>query len=159
MAFREDYLGQPFIHQHSAGGVVVKLDDRRSYVLLIKPHNRNRWQLPKGTIDSGETSEVAAAREVREEGGVTADVLERLSPIKFFYQMNGKKYIKTVDFYLMMYRSGSPIDHDDEVDDARWFPAQQALATLTFESEREVVATALTKLESATTHPEGAAVL
>lgn len=144
-----------FVHQHSAGGVVVKVDDKRSYVLLIKPRGRNRWQLPKGAIDPGETAEIAAVREVREEGGVTADAVDTLAPIKFFYQMNGKKYVKTVDFFLMEYRSGSALDHDDEVDDARWFPLEQAIKTLSFESEREVVAGAVAKLEGGSRAPEG----
>jgi 8-oxo-dGTP diphosphatase len=140
-------MRQRFIHQHSAGGVVVKVDDKRSYLLLIKPEGRNRWQLPKGAIDPGETAEIAAMREVREEGGVTADPVEALAPIKFFYQWNGKRYVKTVDFFLMRYRSGSALDHDDEVDEARWFPIEQAVKTLSFESEREVVASAIAMLQ------------
>jgi 8-oxo-dGTP diphosphatase len=148
-------MSQGFQHQHSAGGVVVKLDDKRTYVLLIKPHGRNRWQLPKGAIDPGETPRSAALREVREEGGVTADALDALHPIKFFYQMNGKKYVKTVDFFLMKYRSGSALDHDKEVDEARWFPLEQAVKTLTFESEKDVVSQAILALQHQSPQPEG----
>ncbi len=134
-----------YMQQHSAGGVVVKSEDDGIHVLLIKPHNRNRWQLPKGTIDPGETSEHAAVREVREEAGVDVELLERLKPVTFFYQMKGQRYVKTVDFYLMEYVAGSPSDHDHEVDDARWFPAKEALRTLTFESEQEVVEAGLNR--------------
>ncbi len=135
--------------------MVVKLDDKRTYVLLIKPHGRNRWQLPKGAIDPGETPRSAAVREVREEGGVIADAVEALRPIKFFYQMNGKKYVKTVDFFLMKYRSGSALDHDEEVDEARWFPLEQAVKTLTFESEKDVVSQAILALQHQSPQPEG----
>ncbi|HZT97794.1 MAG TPA: NUDIX hydrolase [Chloroflexota bacterium] len=135
-----------YIQQHSAGGVVVKQEDGAHWVLLIKPHNRNRWQLPKGTIDPGESSEFTAVREVREEGGVDAVILQRLKPITFFYQMKGKRYVKTVDFYLMDYLGGSVLDHDHEVDDAQWFRADEALEILTFESEREAVAAGLAHL-------------
>ena len=126
---------------------MVKADG--SEVLLIKPHNRDRWQLPKGTIDSGESSPVTAVREVREETGVDAEILSALAPIRFFYQMHGQKFVKIVDFYLMRYVAGSPDDHDDEVDKAKWFPAQKALKKLTFDSEREVVRQGLGLLASA----------
>jgi NADH pyrophosphatase NudC (nudix superfamily) len=41
------------------------------------------------------------------------------------------------------YRSGTTDDHDDEVDDARWFPAEDAVTRLTFPSERRVATRAL----------------
>lgn len=134
------------VQQHSAGGVVVKHEEG-PYVLLIKPHNRNRWQLPKGTIDPGEKPETTAVREVREEAGVDASIVGHLGPITFFYQMHGNRFVKTVDFYLMEYKSGSPTNHDDEVDDARWFLIDQAMGTLTFESEQGVVRLALETLQ------------
>lgn len=135
------------IREHSAGGVVIKRNGSRIEVLLIQPRGRHRWQLPKGAIDPGETPESAAVREVREEGGVEAWVVGSLHPITFFYQMHGRRFVKTVDFYLMEYKSGSPAEHDDEVDEARWFPSEEAVRTLTFESEQEVLRSALTRLE------------
>ncbi|HEV3309142.1 MAG TPA: NUDIX hydrolase [Chloroflexota bacterium] len=132
-----------YMQQHSAGGVVVKRAGTRVQVLLIKPRGRDRWQLPKGNIDTGESPDESAVREVREEGGVDAEILSPLEPVTFFYQMGGQKFVKTVEFYLMLFRSGSPADHDDEVDDARWFPAEQAVETITFNSERKVIEEAI----------------
>jgi len=128
----------PRIRQHSAGGVVVRGDCGESEFLAIKPAHRDRWQLPKGTIDRGETSRQAAVREVREEGGVHARIVSDLGPIQFFYQTGGQRFAKTVDFYLMTYESGDPADHDHEVQEARWFPLRDA-ATLTFPTERGLV--------------------
>lgn len=106
--------------------------------LAIKPAHRDRWQLPKGTIDPGETPPQTAVREVREEGGVVARIVADLGPISFFYQMQGRRYAKTVDFYLMAYESGSPADHDHEVQEARWFPLAQG-SRLAFPTERKLV--------------------
>jgi 8-oxo-dGTP diphosphatase len=136
-----------YIQQHSAGGVVVKRDLDGVSILLIKPRGRDRWQLPKGLVDPEESSEQAAIREVREEGGVQAAIITALAPITFFYQMHGQRFVKTVDFFLMEYQSGTPTDHDDEVDDSRWFEVAHAVATLTFKSERNVVAAALDCLD------------
>lgn len=131
------------IQQHSAGGVVVKRDAAGLTLLVIRPRGRDRWQLPKGNVDPGETPENAALREVREEGGVVASLITHLAPTTFFYQMQGQKFVKTVDFYLMSFASGSPDNHDEEVDDSRWLPVEQGLRVLTFESERNVVRMAI----------------
>ncbi len=128
----------PRIRQHSAGGVVVRRDSGEPEFLAIKPAHRDRWQLPKGTIDRGETSQQAAVREVREEGGVHARIVSDLGPIQFFYQAGGRRFAKTVDFYLMTYESGDPADHDHEVEEARWFSLHDA-TTLAFPTEQGLV--------------------
>jgi mutator protein MutT len=106
--------------------------------LAIKPAHRDRWQLPKGRIDPGETPAQAALREVREEGGVDADIVADLGPINFEYNMNHTQYAKRVDFFLMAYRSGDPQDHDHEVQEARWFPLREHFK-LAFATERTLV--------------------
>lgn len=151
MSRKSNYPGSsastPWIKQHSAGGVVVRGSGERTEFVAIKPAHRDRWQLPKGTIDRGETSEQAAVREVREEGGVHARIIEDLGPIHFWYQMGGRKYAKTVDFYLMLYESGDPADHDHEVEEARWLPLSDG-QRLAFETERSLVAKAREALAS-----------
>lgn len=128
----------PWIKQHSAGGVVVRRSGDTLQFLSIKPAHRDRWQLPKGTIDRGESSAQAAVREVREEGGVDARIVADLGPIRFFYRTGERRFAKTVDFYLMAYESGSPADHDHEVQDARWVPISDS-ERLAFPTERSMV--------------------
>lgn len=139
---REERVGQKnkarWIPQHSAGGVVIRHAGREAEFLSIMPAHRDWWQLPKGTIDAGEEPRGAALREVREEGGVDAEILADLGPIKFFYQRGPRRFVKTVDFFLMRYTGGDPANHDHEVSEARWFPLDQP-EILAFESERQVV--------------------
>jgi 8-oxo-dGTP diphosphatase len=132
---------QSWIKQFSAGGVVVRGNAEHAEFLAIKPSHRDRWQLPKGTIDPGESAQDAAVREVQEEGGVTGTILEDLGTINFFYRMSGLGYNKTVHFYLMRYQSGDPANHDHEVREARWFPLAEP-NVLAFASERGLVARA-----------------
>jgi 8-oxo-dGTP pyrophosphatase MutT (NUDIX family) len=127
-----------WIEQRSAGGVVVRNGERGCEFLAIKPAHRNRWQLPKGTIDKGESPTQTAVREVREEGGVHATIVEELGPIRFRYHMDGRRFVKTVTFYLMTYVSGDPSDHDHEVQDVRWFPLSD-WECLAFPTERGLV--------------------
>jgi 8-oxo-dGTP pyrophosphatase MutT (NUDIX family) len=134
------------VEERSAGGVVVKGDD----VLVVVPtrlaaDGSKVLALPKGHLDGDETDEQAAAREVREEGGVEAELVEWLGDVRYHYRREGRLISKRVRFFLFHFRSGSPADHDHEIEDARWLPIEQAIRQLTYPGEREMVQGALSK--------------
>ena len=125
-----------------AGGVVR--------VALISVGKPPRWQLPKGLVDSGETPETAALREVREEAGVEATIVESLEKVEYWYQatVSGTRvrYHKFVHFFLMRYVSGDVADHDHEVNEARWMEIGAAVDAIAFKSERTVLAKAAERI-------------
>jgi len=140
------------VHQISAGGVVSRIEGDRVEVVIIKTSSEGRWQLPKGIIDPGETPEIAALREVREEGGITCEIIELLDTIEYWfvaaYDSGPKKrYHKQVHFFLMRYIDGDTNDHDHEVSEARWVKIENAETMLAFDSERELIVKAKARLE------------
>jgi 8-oxo-dGTP pyrophosphatase MutT (NUDIX family) len=127
----------------SYGGVVVRGDD----VMVIVPRGRRRvLGLPKGGPMAGERPEQTAAREVREETGITATVRERLGQVDYTYRRGGRPIEKTVHFYLCEFEDGDTADHDHEVDDARWMPLAEARRRLSYPGERAMIARALSIL-------------
>jgi 8-oxo-dGTP pyrophosphatase MutT (NUDIX family) len=130
--------------QLSAGGVVCRRSPAGQLeVALIATREGQRWGLPKGLVEEGEPLEETALREVREETGLEAEVIERLEPIEYWYwwSEDGEKvrYHKKVYYFLMAYRGGDVARHDFEVDDVRWFPIEEAIERASFQTERDVL--------------------
>ncbi len=134
-------------YRSSAGGVVYRRHGSRVEVCLIATTGRTRWQLPKGRIEPGESREEAALREVREETGLVGRIEDLLGEIAFRYVRKRKRIHKQVVFFLMACEGGRTDDHDDEVDEARFFAIEEAIPLLTFESERDMVTRAQTLLQ------------
>jgi 8-oxo-dGTP pyrophosphatase MutT (NUDIX family) len=133
--------------EFSAGGVVVRGDQ----VAVIVPVKRDAagnkvLGLPKGHADGDETPQAAAAREVREETGVEAELIDELGDVRYSYLRNGRRVEKVVRFYLFEYRSGDVADHDHEIEDARWMPLEEAVRALSYTGEREMVVRALSRM-------------
>ena len=115
--------------EFSAGGVVLRKMRGRWFLAAIEPHMERPRKpakksassakkekdpgsltaLPKGAIDAGEKPEQTALREVREETGLEADLVHKLTDIKYVYVRNWgdhARVFKIVSFYLLLYRSG-----------------------------------------------------
>jgi 8-oxo-dGTP pyrophosphatase MutT (NUDIX family) len=126
------------IIKHSAGGLVIK----GGKVLTISRNNRDYISFPKGGIDEGETSEMAAIREVYEETGYRVNILAPIKSWTFKYGGSGKKYQKTVDYYLMALADNNPPTPHREPDEDfhnLWLDIDEAYKRLTYSDGREAL--------------------
>jgi ADP-ribose pyrophosphatase YjhB (NUDIX family) len=135
-------------HQLSAGGVVVRSGEIVE-LCLIKPAGRSVWALPKGWVESGETHEMAALREIREETGIEGAIDSDLDSIEYwFFSREDKVRIhKVVHFFLVRFVSGDTSQHDHEVAEAAWFDLEGALDRMTYPNERQIVRKAMALLD------------
>jgi 8-oxo-dGTP pyrophosphatase MutT (NUDIX family) len=136
--------------EFSAGGVVV----RDAECVVIVPTRRAAdgskvLALPKGHPEQGESAADAALREVREEAGVDARLVEQLGDVRYWYMRDGRRIAKVVSFFLLEYLSGEVTDHDREVEHARWLALERAARELTYKGERDMASRALLRLRSA----------
>jgi 8-oxo-dGTP pyrophosphatase MutT (NUDIX family) len=105
--------------------------------------------LPKGHPEEGESPVDAALREVREEAGVDARLVEPLGDVRYWYTRDGRRIAKVVSFFLLEYVGGEVDDHDGEVEHARWMALEEAARELTYAGEREMAGRALSRTRTA----------
>ena len=127
-------------HDVSSGGVLYRQEGEHLEVVLIQTR-ADRWQIPKGAIEEGETREQAARREVREETGIDGEVLEHLETIEYWFTAGTRRQRrhKSVHLFLLKFLEGDTKDHDDESIDAKWFPLEEAARKLSFANERHAL--------------------
>ena len=130
----------------SAGGVVYRPEAGGLLIALCGRKRTGTWNLPKGTPDDGETVEETALREVREETGLEVEIEAPLGEIEYWFTRALERVHKRVHFFLMGERGGSLDDHDPEFDLVEWFPAVQAVRSLTYPTEAGVVRRAIDAL-------------
>ncbi|WP_205745569.1 NUDIX hydrolase [Egibacter rhizosphaerae] len=128
----------------SAGGIVVDPRADGWWVLLIARRNAAgelQWTLPKGGLEPDEDHETAALREVAEETGIECRIEEKLGVIDYWFVWRDDRvrYHKFVHYYRMAAVGGDPSARDDEAEEVRWLPIDDALACMAHPNERDLV--------------------
>jgi 8-oxo-dGTP pyrophosphatase MutT (NUDIX family) len=140
--------------EFSAGGVVVRRLRGTWVLAAIRPAGKKPglWALPKGNIGPGERPDATALREVTEETGVEARLVEKLGDVRYVYTWDGERIFKVVSFYLLRYSRGRlgdlPPETAHEVDEAHWLPLEEAPRLLAYGGEREMAKKAISAVRA-----------
>jgi 8-oxo-dGTP pyrophosphatase MutT (NUDIX family) len=135
----------------SAGGLVQSQTDPE-LVALISHKNRggkSDWCIPKGHVEDGEELAQTAVREISEETGIEAEVIEKLGEINYSFKVGPQRIKKTVHHFLLRQVGGeisSDMDPTGEVIEAKWFKLSELDSVLAHENERKVAHLALERL-------------
>ncbi|HKD65593.1 MAG TPA: NUDIX domain-containing protein [Candidatus Binataceae bacterium] len=143
------------LREFSAGGLIWRRPKpgEKAEVVLVKPAGKETWVMPKGGLESKETVEQAAMRECEEETGFKVSIDQPLGDVSYFYARrespNGPLYriFKRVSFFLMRHHGGDPSQHDDEIEDVRWFRIDDAVHQASHRNERALIVKAAELLD------------
>ena len=123
----------------SCGGVVIF----RGKILLLYKNYRNKyegWVLPKGTVESGESHEETALREVKEESGAKAEIIKYVGKSQISFSVPGDTVEKDVHWYLMMGNSYfSKPQKEEYFEDSGFYKYHEAYHLLKFTNERQIL--------------------
>lgn len=112
----------------AAGGVVINI---KGEVLIIK--RRDKWDLPKGKLEKGESPETGALREVEEECGIgQLRITKPLGTTYHTYTLNNEPILKRTYWYAMLFEGNKkPVPQSEEdITEVRWFyPADLSIVT------------------------------
>lgn len=136
----------------SAGGVAVREEEGQLYAALLKTEHKKGqvWVLPKGHVElqDGEGAAEAARREVMEEAGISdLSVKDQLGVTRFKFQVEDGVVHKTVHYFLMMtgQKQLTP-QAEEDILEAKWFPIDQAIKELEYDTDQEIVRRAKEKI-------------
>jgi 8-oxo-dGTP pyrophosphatase MutT (NUDIX family) len=137
----------------SSGGFVISKSDP-NLVALMARFNRGgklEWCIPKGHLEQDETSEQAAIREVFEETGLEAKIIQHLGEVNYQFIQDGSKISKTVHVYLMQQTGGElSFDKDPhkEASELEWVQVSELLARLSHGNEKRIAKVAIELIEA-----------
>lgn len=168
--------------EFSAGGIVYKLEKNKLFILVSQHSQHKGWVFPKGLIgnniegekksasakssgplrqsssEASETKEEAAVREVEEETGVKAEILEQITPVTYWYvwpreagsRSAGEKdkRKKTVYYFIMKAVGGDITKHDDEMMAVEWLAEDKVLERLTYKGDKGAFEEALPRIQA-----------
>jgi 8-oxo-dGTP diphosphatase len=117
----------------AGGGVVLDPEGR---VALVHRPRYDDWTLPKGKLDRGESFEDAAVREVEEETGMRCRLVRELPSSEY---LDPKGRSKLVRYWLMEVEHDPGFVPNNEVDELRWVPVDEAPALLTYARDAEIL--------------------
>lgn len=132
------------LHEKSSGAVVFTDNGGERRFLLIKM-NRGHFGLPKGHIEKFEDERAAAIREIREETGVQASLLDGFRET-VRYTVSRKTHKESV-YFIGCFDGGNVTIQRSEVSAYRLCPADEASGLITHDNDRAVFQNAVRWLD------------
>lgn len=138
---------QEIVREPTAGGVVFRHGKSGVEILLIQDA-KDRWTIPKGHIEEGETAQQTARREIGEEAGLTdVDVLGWLGKIHFRYRRIDKLVLMTTQIYLVRAKGDTnAIKKEEWMNGIKWFPFHDALDAIEYEDIGKLMLLAMKRI-------------
>ena len=134
--FRKKAAIQSIVREPTSGGIIFRFTkDHKDIEILLIQDSKERWTIPKGHIEPGETAKMTARREIEEETGLkNVSILTWLGKIHFKYRRLDKLVLMTTQIYLVQALD----DHEKAVGEKwmkgiKWFSFAEALDLIEYD--------------------------
>lgn len=139
---------QEIVREPTAGGIVFRRNKSSEVEILLIQDAKDRWTIPKGHIEEGETAQQTARREIGEEAGLMdVDMLGWLGKIHFRYRRLDKLVLMTTQIYLVGARGdNNKIIKEEWMNGIKWFSFQDALDAIEYEDIGKLMLLAMKRI-------------
>lgn len=142
------YSIQEIVREPTAGGVIFRRNQKNEVEILLIQDSKDRWTIPKGHIEEGETAQETAKREIGEEAGLhDVEIIGWLGKINFRYRRIDKLVLMTTQVFLVKALGNTDaIQKEDWMNGIRWFSFSDALDEIEYEDIGKLILLAMKKI-------------
>ena len=136
------------VREPTAGGVIFRRNKNDEIEILLIQDAKDRWTIPKGHIEEGETAQETAKREIGEEAGLhEVEVIGWLGKINFRYRRIDKLVLMTTQVFLVKALGDTDaIKKEDWMNGIKWFSFAEALDVIEYEDIGKLILLAMKKI-------------
>ena len=149
--FRKRSAIQEIVREPTSGGIIFRLTkDGKDIEILLIQDSKERWTIPKGHIEPGETAKMTARREIEEETGLrNVSILAWLGKIHFKYRRVDKLVLMTTQVYLVQALDEKERPTAEKwMKGIRWFSFADALDVIEYEDIEKLMLIAKKKIRA-----------
>lgn len=139
------------VREPTSGGMVFRRSKENKVQILLIQDAKDRWTIPKGHIEEGETAKETAEREIREETGLQEmRVMNWLGKINFRYRRANSLVLMTTDIFLVQAKGDTnKLKPEDWMNGIEWFSPNEALDKIEYEDIGKIILLGLKKIRNA----------
>lgn len=139
---------QEIVREPTAGGVIWRRDEKGAIEILLIQDAKDRWTIPKGHVEPGETAQQTARREIGEEAGLTnVEMQGWLGKIHFRYRRIDKLVLMTTQIYLVKALGDTnAIQKEEWMNGIKWFSFNDALDAIEYDDIAKLILKGKTRI-------------